>query len=93
MELLESTDAELPEGAGVDSFEDLNVDDLAFFEGNSVAGANGALLDDIKFAELDRKSKPTVSAMGLKDGADAVLYIGFLNKTKSEYIAHDIHHL
>ncbi|PWN33681.1 uncharacterized protein FA14DRAFT_161413 [Meira miltonrushii] len=90
LELLESTDAELPDEAGVESFEDLNVEDLAFFEGNSVVGANGAPSDDIKFAELDRKKKPTISAMGLKDGADSVLYIGFLNKAKKTYMPPDV---
>ena len=84
LDLLESTDAELPEGSNVESFEDLNLDDLAFFEGNTVVGANGPS-DEIKFAELDRKKQSTISEMGLKDGADAILYIGFLNKAKSKY--------
>ena len=84
LDLLENTDAELPEGSNVESFQDLNLDDLAFFEGNSVIGTNGPS-DEIKFVQLDRKQKSTIGAMGLKDGADAILYIGFLNKAKSKY--------
>jgi hypothetical protein len=84
LELLEGTDAEVPEEIGVGSFEDLNAEDLAFFECNSAIGSNGVHSDELKFVQLDRKNKSTISAMGLKDGADAVLYIGFLNKAKSE---------
>lgn len=69
---------------GVDSFEDLDTNDVAFYEGNSTLGPNGIPSEEIKFVELDRKKKNTINAMGLKDGADAILYVGFLNRAKSE---------
>lgn len=87
LDLLSDAGLSAPLETGTGSFTDLTTTDLAFFEG-SHATAGGATAssrsDEVRFIELDRSKKGTIDAMGLKDGSDAVLYLGFRNKSSGE---------
>lgn len=84
LSILGKSSAVPPEDSGFSSFDVIEAEDAALFTGSSTT-VGGVLQDKMRFTELDREKQSTVSKMGFKDGSDAVAYLGFRNKGKSEY--------
>ena len=83
--MLANSDASPPEDSSLAAFDGMQPDDVALFSGSTgVAGGAAAHDATIRFVELDRASQSTVAKMGLHDGAEAVVYLGFRSKVKGE---------
>lgn len=83
LSILAKSDAIPPEETQSDSFEEIKVQDAALFiSGSAVVG--GVTQETIRYAVIDRNKDDTISRMGFKDGAEAVAYLGFRAKGKSE---------
>lgn len=71
------------------SFGEMKTDQLALFEGSLATTGSASDTTQLRFVEIPRK-KATISAMGLKDGADAVLYLGFKDEDSQVFSKPDV---
>lgn len=76
-----------PSETGASSFKDLKVSDVGLFEGSKAVGtANDSQQEEaMRFVQLDGGRK-TLESIGIIDGPDAVVYLGFRDKSKGEYM-------
>ncbi|UZJ54848.1 hypothetical protein CBS101457_004168 [Exobasidium rhododendri] len=81
LSILLKSDALPPEGSDFTSFEEMHEIDAALFQGNLIVAGGGAQ-ESMRYMEIDRSKQGTISKMGLKDGPEAVLYLGIRARGK-----------
>ena len=73
-----------PAETGASSFKDMGPSDVGLFEGSKTVGtADGQQDESIRFVQVDRE-QPTLEEMGIVDGPDAIVYLGFRDASKGE---------
>lgn len=73
-----------PAETGASSFKDMGPSDVGLFEGSKTVGtADGQQDESIRFVQVDRE-QPNLEEMGIIDGPDAIVYLGFRDASKGE---------
>ncbi|PWN91388.1 hypothetical protein FA10DRAFT_66069 [Acaromyces ingoldii] len=71
-----------PAETGASSFKEMGPSDVGLFEGSKMVGtADGQQDESIRFVQVDRE-QPNLEEMGIIDGPDAIVYLGFRDASK-----------